>query len=254
MATMAIQSYGKDLPLKKSTMTKLLKTAAASMTALLLCGSLAMLGCSSNTAGSSASSSSKSSAAAAGTAASASSEASVTGKHHVQMKVEGYEPVTIELDADSAPITVTNFLNLVNDGYYDGLTFYRFADGFCMQGGSAGNSAAANDTLTPIVGEFSSNGYENPLADDFDKGVVAMARTSVKDSATSTFFVTLGSAAQVGSSLNGEYAAFGTIDEAGMAIVDQIVADYLPNVDEPSMGTISDEAKQAKIESITVID
>ena len=177
----------------------------------------------------------------------------MTGIHHVQMTVEGYDPVTIELDADAAPITVTNFVNLVNDGYYNGLTFYRFVEDFCMQGGTAGNSASGTDNLTPIVGEFSSNGYNNPLADDFHEGVVAMARTSVKDSATSTFFITLGPVSMVGPSLDGEYAAFGIIDADGMTIINQIVADYLPYA-TGNMGVISDEAEQAKIESITVID
>lgn len=237
--------------MKKSIKAKFLKAAALSMTAFLLCGSLALFGCSSGAPASSSSSTSSSAA----VSTSASSEASVTGKHHVQMKVEGYEPITIELDADSAPITVTNFLNLVNDGYYDGLSFYRFDDGFCMQGGTAGNKPSGNDpSLTPIVGEFSSNGYQNPLADSFDRGVVAMARTNVEDSATSTFFVTLGPAAQVGRSLDGKYAAFGTIDEAGMTIVDAIVADHLAAADAANMGAVSDENEQAKIESITVID
>ncbi len=224
------------------------------MAAFLLCGSLALLGCASGPNGSNGSNGSSSSKSSAATATSASSEASMTGKHHVQMKVEGYEPITIELDADSAPITVTNFVNLVKEGYYDGLTFYRFDDGFCMQGGSAGNSAASADTLTPVVGEFSSNGYDNPLADAFDRGVVAMARTSVPDSATSTFFVTLGSADQVGRALNGEYAAFGTIDPEGMAIVDAIVADHLEAAAGANMGMIADESQQAKIESITFVD
>lgn len=235
--------------LLKNTTSRFTKTAALVLGFLLVLGSFALAGCSS--APSSGTSSSKSSAA---TATSASSEASMTGIHHVKMTVEGYEPITIELDADAAPITVTNFVNLVNDGFYNGLTFYRFEEGFCMQGGSAGNSASAiNDGLTPIVGEFSSNGYNNPLADDFHQGVVAMARTSVEDSATSTFFITLGPASSVGPALDGKYAAFGIIDEQGMQVVDRIVADYLPYA-TASMGVISDEAHQAKIESITVID
>ena len=238
----------------KNIKTRFVKTIALAMSAVLLCGSFALVGCSSNNAGTSGSSSAKSSAATSAAATSASSEATMTGIHHVQMTVEGYDPITIELDADAAPITVTNFVNLVNDGFYNGLTFYRFEQGFCMQGGSAGNSASStNDGLTPIVGEFSSNGYNNPLADDFHEGVVAMARTSVKDSATSTFFVTLGPASSVGPALDGDYAAFGIIDADGMAIVNQIVADYLPYA-TANMGMITDEAHQAKIESITVID
>ena len=235
----------------KNIKANLTKTAALALSGLLVCGVLALAGCSSN-APSATSSGASSSAAVSST--SASSEATMSGTHHVQMTVEGYDPVVIELDADAAPITVTNFVDLVNDGFYDGLTFYRFEEGFCMQGGSAGNTASSiNDGLTPIVGEFSSNGYNNPLADDFHEGVVAMARTSVKDSATSTFFVTLGPASSVGPALDGDYAAFGTIDADGMASIGQIVADHLPYA-TANMGVITDEADQAKIESITVID
>lgn len=177
------------------------------------------------------------------------------GTHHAVMEVEGYEPVTIELDGDAAPITVQNFMDLANEGYYDGKTFYRIVEDFCLQGGTLGNSATGSDSsLEPIKGEFSTNGVENPLADNFDRGVVAMARTTMPDSATSTFFVTLGNASQVGPSLDGQYAAFGTIDDAGMAIIDQIVMDYVGNVDEPNMGVITVEESQPVIKSITITD
>lgn len=177
------------------------------------------------------------------------------GTHHAVLEVEGYEPVTIELDGDAAPITVQNFMDLANEGYYDGKTFYRIVEDFCLQGGTLGNSASGSDpSLEAIKGEFSSNGVENPLADNFDRGVVAMARTTMPDSATSTFFVTLGSASQVGPSLDGQYAAFGTIDDAGMKVIDQIVMDYVGNVDEPNMGIITVEESQPVIKSITITD
>lgn len=178
-----------------------------------------------------------------------------TGTHHAVLEVEGYDPITIELDGDAAPQTVENFMKLANEGYYDGKTFYRIVDGFCLQGGTLGNNASGNDPdLDPIKGEFSTNGVDNALADSFDRGVVAMARTSMPDSATSTFFVTLGNASQVGPSLDGQYAAFGTIDADGMQVIDQIVDAYLPNVDEPNMGAITDEAKQPIIKSVTITD
>ena len=85
-------------------------------------------------------------------------------------------------------------------------------------------------------------------------GTIAMARTNDPDSATSTFFITTGEAASVGPALDGAYAAFGTIDEAGMATVEKIIADHLANVDDPSMGMISDEANQPVIKSITIVD
>ncbi len=219
--------------------------AMLSMAALVLMMGLAGCSGSSNTAGSGATSS-------AGTAA---SEGGTSGTHHAVLEVEGYEPITIELDGDAAPLSVENFMNLANEGYYDGKTFYRIVDDFCLQGGTAGNSASGNDpSLETVKGEFSSNGVNNPLADNFDRGVVAMARTSMPDSATSTFFVTLGSAKQVGPSLDGQYAAFGTIDDAGMKTIDQIVTDYLPKVDEPNMGAITVEANQPIIKSITITD
>lgn len=218
-----------------------IKTAAAALAAALLMCALGLVGCS----GQSASSASSSSA----------SVDNGVGVHHATLEVEGYDPITIELDGDAAPKSVENFMTLAKDGYYDGKTFYRIVDDFCLQGGTLGNSASGNDpSLESIKGEFSTNGVDNPLADSFDRGVVAMARTTMPDSATSTFFVTLGNASQVGASLDGQYAAFGTIDDAGMKVIDQIVTDFLPNVDDPNMGAISDEAKQPIIKSITITD
>lgn len=182
------------------------------------------------------------------------SDSYASGIHHAVLTVEGYEPVTIELNADAAPISASNFASLVEDGYYDGKTFYRFQDGFCMQGGTKGNSASGQDgAINQILGEFADNGVDNPLADKFGRGTVAMARSMDPDSASSTFFVTLGSGAAVSASLNGQYAAFGTIDEAGMAVIDQIVADHLAAA-EASMGMVNDPDEQATITSIVMVD
>jgi cyclophilin family peptidyl-prolyl cis-trans isomerase len=123
-----------------------------------------------------------------------------------------------------------------------------------LQGGTLGNSTTGSDsTLSKIKGEFSSNDVDNPLADSFGRGTVAMARTTDVDSASSTFFVTLSSSKSVQSTLNGQYAAFGTIDEEGMQIVDQIVLDYASYADD-NMGGISDESKQAHITGIVMVD
>lgn len=259
--------------------SKLNKFIVVALVGVLACGALALVGCaggsSSSSASSGSSSSTDSSSSSKASSSSSSSSASkssssaasnyvskaaaddpyASGTHHAVVTVEGYDPFTIALNADAAPVSVSNFCKLASEGYYDGKTFYRFVDGFCMQGGTKGNSASGNDSsLTPIVGEFASNGIDNALAADFQKGTVAMARTSAPNSATSTFFVTLGSGASVGASLNDQYAAFGTIDDAGMAIVDKIVADHLPNVTDAAMGGISDETKQAKITSIAITD
>ena len=238
------------------------KVLAGAVAASLCLGLVALSGCSGGSGSSSSAASSASSnasstasqAAAAGTRQFSDDEL-LSGKHNVVMQVEGYDPITIELDADAAPQTVTNFVDLVKSGYYDGKTFYRIVEDFCLQGGTLGNNASGNDSsLENIQGEFSSNGIDNALADEFGRGTVAMARTNLPNSATSTFFVTLGDNAQVGPSLDGKYAAFGTISEADMAIIDAIVADFAANVDEPQMGAISDEAKQPVITSITLVD
>lgn len=209
--------------------------------------------------------SSEESAASAG-ASTASSEASdedlgytttasgkfASGTHTATVKVKGYDAFEIELDADAAPVSVANFAQLSNDKYYDGLAFYRVVDGFCLQGGTKGNTASGNDSsLTPIVGEFSGNDVDNPLADDFGKGTVAMARTSDPNSATSTFFITLSSSSSVSASLNGQYAAFGTIGKAGMKVVGQIVDDC-KDAEADSMGVISSEKDMPVIKSIRV--
>ena len=179
-----------------------------------------------------------------------------TGIHHVTMKIQGYDEITIELNADEAPVSTWNFCTLAEKGYYDGLSFYRLAEGFCLQGGTAGNSiSGSTDSLSAIIGEFSQNGINNQLANNFKKGTVAMARTNDPNSATSTFFITLDSSMTVSNSLNGLYAAFGTIDDAGMQIIDQVVNDYKQYVPaSDAMGVIQDETHQPIIEYIKIVD
>ncbi|MGI6032630.1 MAG: peptidylprolyl isomerase [Coriobacteriales bacterium] len=238
---------------------------ALSAAALLV---LALAGCGSGSSDSSSSSSSSSSSGAASSSAassdsssSSSSSSNITtsasgkyasGKHTAVVKVKGYDSFKIELDADAAPITVSNFCKLANKGYYDGLAFYRVVDGFCLQGGTKGNSASGQDSsLKAIKGEFSSNGVENELADNFKKGTVAMARTTDPDSATSTFFITLGSSENVSGSLNGEYAAFGTISDSDMKTVDKIVK-AMSKKKADSMGVLTSEKDMPIISSIKI--
>lgn len=239
------------------------KVITAAVAGSLCLGLVVLAGCDGGTGSSSAAPSASSTASSASSAAKVATSQTrqftddelLSGTHHVTLQVAGYDPITIELDADAAPQTVTNFVDLVQNGYYDGKTFYRIVEDFCLQGGTLGNSASGNDpALENIQGEFSGNGVENPLAEEFGRGTVAMARTNMPDSATSTFFVTLGDNDQVGASLDGKYAAFGTISETDMAIIDAIVADYIANVDDPQMGAISSEADQPVIESITFVD
>ncbi|MGN0037618.1 MAG: peptidylprolyl isomerase [Coriobacteriales bacterium] len=173
-----------------------------------------------------------------------------SGTHHVKVKVEGYKAFAIALDADSAPITVSNFCALVEDGFYNGLTFHRAVEEFCLQGGDP-NGDGTGGSEQEIKGEFSGNGVANKLADSFKRGTVAMARNSVSmNSATSQFFITLGDV--YSGSLNGQYAAFGSISKKDMATVDKIVASCIKSAD-PSSGIISAK-KQPVIKSITVVD
>ena len=135
----------------------------------------------------------------------------LSGKYHVEMSVKDYGKISLELDADIAPITVTNFMKLVNDKYYDGLTFHRIIKGFMVQGGNNPNKKA--DT---IKGEFEANGSKNKLS--HERGVISMARTSYDmNSASSQFFIMH----EDYTSLDGQYAAFGYVTE-GMDVVDKL--------------------------------
>ena len=109
---------------------------------------------------------------------------SISGKHHVEITIADYGTVSVELDADVAPVSVANFLNLASDGFYDGLTFHRIMTGFMIQGGDPkGNGRGGSDTN--IKGEFALNGVENNLS--HTRGAISMARASDYDSASSQF-------------------------------------------------------------------
>lgn len=164
------------------------------------------------------------------------------GKHHVEIDVKDYGTISVELDGDTAPITVTNFINLAEAGFYDGLTFHRIIDGFMIQGGDpTGTGMGGSDTT--IKGEFSENGVENSIS--HTRGVISMARSQDYDSASSQFFIVQ----QDSTYLDGQYAAFGTVTE-GMDIVDTICEDTKV---EDNNGTVASE-NQPVITSIKVID
>lgn len=165
-----------------------------------------------------------------------------SGKHHVEIQVKDYGTIKVELDADTAPISVSNFIKLAKDGFYDGLTFHRIISGFMIQGGDpSGNGTGGSDET--IKGEFTANGVENGIS--HVRGVISMARSQDYDSASSQFFIMHEDAP----SLDGQYAAFGKVTE-GMEIVDKICEDT-PVTD--NNGTV-EAAKQPKIESVKVID
>ncbi len=163
------------------------------------------------------------------------------GKHLVEIVVENYGTIRLELDADTAPITVTNFVNLAKAGFYDGLTFHRIIDGFMMQGGDPdGNGTGGSDQ--EIVGEFAANGYENNIS--HKRGVISMARSNDPDSASSQFFIVHEDSLH----LDGNYAAFGHV-VSGMDVVDA-VCENTPVQD--GNGTVA-AADQPKITSVRVV-
>lgn len=164
------------------------------------------------------------------------------GKHHVKITVKDYGTIDLELDGDKAPITVANFLKLAKDGFYDGLTFHRIISGFMIQGGDPmGTGLGGSDE--EIKGEFASNGVENPLS--HTRGAISMARSQMKDSASSQFFIVH----EDSTFLDGEYACFGYVTE-GMEVVDAICGDTQV---EDNNGTVAGD-NQPVIESIEVVD
>ena len=167
---------------------------------------------------------------------------SLTGTHDVEIKVKDYGTIDVQLDADTAPITVTNFIKLVQENFYDGLTFHRIMDGFMIQGGDPlGNGTGGSDQT--IKGEFKNNKVENNIS--HKRGVISMARSSDPDSASSQFFIV-----QTDSTfLDGDYAAFGEVT-SGMDVVDAI-CENTPVQD--NNGTVKAD-DQPVITSVTVID
>ena len=201
-------------------------------------GVLALTGCAGQGGGQAATTT-----AAATTAAStpASDDPYATGLHHATIQVENFGTIKVELNANVAPITVANFCKLVNEGFYNGLTFHRIIKDFMVQGGDPKGDGTGGSPDT-IKGEFSSNGVKNPIP--HNRGVISMARSSDKDSASSQFFIVH----KKTESLDGEYAAFGHVTE-GMEVVDKLAEVPV----EDSNGTVAKE-NQPKITSITLDD
>lgn len=145
---------------------------------------------------------------------------------YVEICVKGYGKMVVLLDATTAPITVANFLSLVEDGFYKGLTFHRIMDNFMIQGGDP-EGTGRGGSATKIKGEFDSNGHENDIS--HKHGVISMARSGGDasnnygyDTASSQFFICNADA----TSLDGKYAAFGYVVE-GLSVVDAITAGTL---------------------------
>ena len=164
------------------------------------------------------------------------------GIPHAEIEIQDYGTIKLELDGDEAPLTVQNFMDLANAGFYDGLTFHRIMDGFMIQGGDPEGTGMGGSDKT-ITGEFSNNGIENNIS--HEKGVISMARSQDPNSASSQFFITVADA----DFLDGDYAAFGHVTE-GQEVADKIAADAKPTDDN---GTIPAEA-QPVITKITIVD
>ena len=147
--------------------------------------------------------------------------------------------MTLELYPEIAPITVDNFVKLAKDGFYDGLIFHRVIEGFMIQGGDPDGTGMGGPGHT-IKGEFRSNGFaQNDIP--HKRGVLSMARTMVKDSASSQFFIMHADAPH----LDGQYAAFGKMTD-GFDTLDEIATTGTDRMDRPRF--------DMKMEKVTIED
>ena len=146
----------------------------------------------------------------------------VSGRNvkYVEIAFEGYGKCVLLLDATTAPKTVENFISLVENGFYDGLTMHRIIKDFMIQGGDPDGDGTGGSP-NKIKGEFSKNGHPNDIK--HLKGVISMARSNDPDSASSQFFICNADA----SSLDGSYAAFGYVVE-GLSVIDEITEAVFP--------------------------
>ena len=160
--------------------------------------------------------------------------------YYADLVLEDYGTIPVELDQASAPITVANFVELAESGFYDGLTFHRIDEGFMMQGGDPNGDGTGGSDET-IVGEFPDNGYDNTLS--HIRGAISMARSNDYDSASSQFFIVH----EDSEFLDGQYAAFGYVTE-GMDVVDAICKAAVP-IDSNCLIAAED---QPVITSITI--
>ncbi len=154
----------------------------------------------------------------------------------VVIEMQNGKTIKLELYPETAPITVQNFLDLVNKGFYDGLIFHRVIPGFMIQGGCPNGTGMGGPGYS-IKGEFAKNGVRNPLK--HERGVISMARSSHPDSAGSQFFIMHAAAPH----LDGSYAAFGKV-VSGMDTVDEIASVPTDRYDRPK--------KEQKIKRIYV--
>ena len=161
----------------------------------------------------------------------------LSGLHYIKMSIKDYGDIVFELDADNAPITVTNFIKLVNDKFYDGMSFNRIITNVMIQAGETDKDYAT------IKGEFKDNGIDNKIL--HKRGTISMIRDEDYDSASTEFFITFIDSP----SFDGKYAAFGRIIK-GIDIL------YRLNTVEiiPDTNGLIGEKNRPLIESIRIID
>lgn len=164
-----------------------------------------------------------------------------SNKVYAIISVKDYGKIELELDSDEAPITVKNFVSLVKNNFYDGLTFHRVIDGFMIQGGDP-NKDGTGGSDNKIKGEFLNNGVKNSIS--HKRGVISMARSSENDSASSQFFIMH----KDNTNLDGSYAAFGHVI-SGIEVVDKIVENTSKYGDDNGL---LEEKYQPIIESIRI--
>jgi peptidyl-prolyl cis-trans isomerase B (cyclophilin B) len=139
--------------------------------------------------------------------------------------LENGDVMSGELYPKIAPQSVGNFISLANSGFYDGLIFHRCIPGFMIQGGCPNGSGMGGPGYS-IKGEFKANGVDNPLKHTY--GILSMARSMMKDSAGSQFFIMTSDSPH----LDGQYAAFGKV-LSGMDAADKIVFTPTDRSDRP---------------------
>jgi peptidyl-prolyl cis-trans isomerase B (cyclophilin B) len=147
--------------------------------------------------------------------------------YYAEISVVDYGKIVVLLDATTAPITVANFVSLVNSGFYNGLKFHRVIEDFMIQGGDPNGNGSGGSSKT-IKGEFAENGYANDIS--HLRGVISMARAFDPNSASSQFFIMHEDAPH----LDGQYAAFGKVI-SGMEAVDEIASIPTDYSDRPKI-------------------
>ena len=171
---------------------------------------------------------------------------------YVEMCIEDYGKMVILLDATTAPKTVANFVSLVEDGFYNGITLYSVVKDFMIQGGDPNGDGTGGSENT-VKGEFEENLYLNENRIYLDYGVIAMSRDKDYDSATSRFFICNTKDKSRLEHLEGYYAAFGYVVE-GMSVVEKITEDFAQYADPANKNIITEKSNQPVIKYIKVLN